>query len=283
MAPVSQAATPVPVLVVSILLAASCAAASFPWLTRAIGPGPRVNRPGSRPASRDGADGDAVRDAATIIAEQARPEEVTRRYRFRFESAAASQDAPKIAGPAEQHRADAPARPRRAPPDAPRPHPGPDGHGRTPGRGLPHLPLPERASQEAPRRRRRGSSSCRNPCRRHDAGQGGPWKDRALNAEDALKAAYAEISSQRDQIGKLLGRIRDLEIDLPADAVERINAENRTLRLQNRKLTTDNQQLTERIKAARENNRFLDTRIARLEADLAESLLAGQRAPAQPS
>jgi hypothetical protein len=120
-------------------------------------------------------------------------------------------------------------------------------------------------------------------CRRHDAGQGGPWKDRALNAEDALKAAYAEISSQRDQIGKLLGRIRDLEIDLPADAVERINAENRTLRLQNRKLTTDNQQLTERIKAARDNNRFLDTRIARLEADLAESLLASQRAPAQPS
>ena len=116
-------------------------------------------------------------------------------------------------------------------------------------------------------------------CRRHDAGQGGPWKDRALNAEDALKAAYAEISCQRDQIGKLLGRIRDLEIDLPADAVERINAENRTLRLQNRKLTTGNQQLTERIKAARENNRFPGTRIARLEADLAESLLAGQRWP----
>jgi chromosome segregation ATPase len=116
-------------------------------------------------------------------------------------------------------------------------------------------------------------------CRSHDAGQGRPWKDRALNAEDALKAAYAEISSQRDQIGKLLGRIRDLEIDLPADAVERINAENRTLRLENRKLTTGNQQLTERIKAARENNRFLDTRIARLEADLAESLLAGHRAP----
>jgi hypothetical protein len=33
----------------------------------------------------------------------------------------------------------------------------------------------------------------------------------------------------------------------------------------------------------RENNRFPGTRIARLEADLAESLLAGQRAPAQPS
>ncbi len=119
--------------------------------------------------------------------------------------------------------------------------------------------------------------------RRHDAGQSSPWKDRALNAEDALKAAYAEISKQRDQIGKLLGRIRDLEIDLPADAVERITIENRTLRQENRQLTTDNQQLTERLKAARENNRFLDTRIARLEADLAESLLAGQGASAQPS
>ena len=119
--------------------------------------------------------------------------------------------------------------------------------------------------------------------RRHDACQASPWKDRALNAEDALKAAYAEISKQRDQIGKLLGRIRDLEIDLPADAVERITIENRTLRQENRQLTTDNQQLTERLKAARENNRFLDTRIARLEADLAESLLAGQGASAQPS
>jgi predicted nucleic acid-binding Zn-ribbon protein len=119
--------------------------------------------------------------------------------------------------------------------------------------------------------------------RRQDAGQAGPWKDRALNAEDALKTAYAEISKQRDQIGKLLGRIRDLEIDLPADAVERITIENRTLRQENRQLITDNQQLTERLKAARENNRFLDTRIARLEADLAESLLAGQGASVQPS
>jgi len=101
----------------------------------------------------------------------------------------------------------------------------------------------------------------------------------AYNAEDALKAAYAEISKQRDQIGKLLGRIRDLEIDLPADAVERITTENRVLRQENRKLTADSQQLTERLKAARENNRFLDTRIARLEADLAESLIPGQRTP----
>jgi Family of unknown function (DUF6262) len=119
--------------------------------------------------------------------------------------------------------------------------------------------------------------------RRQDTGQAGPWKDRALNAEDALKAAYAEISKQRDQIGKLLGRIRDLEIDLPADAVERITIENRTLRQENRDLAAGSQQLTERLKAARENNRFLDTRLARLEAELAESLLDGQGASAQPS
>ena len=42
MAPMSRAATPAPVLVVSILLAVCCAAASIPWLARAIGPGPRV-------------------------------------------------------------------------------------------------------------------------------------------------------------------------------------------------------------------------------------------------
>jgi hypothetical protein len=45
MAPMPRAATPVPVLAVSIFLAASGAAASFPWLARAIGPGPRVKDP----------------------------------------------------------------------------------------------------------------------------------------------------------------------------------------------------------------------------------------------
>ncbi len=99
-----------------------------------------------------------------------------------------------------------------------------------------------------------------------------------IPAQTAMVARQAEVSRtflyQNEQARKLLA---------DADADERINAENRTLRLENRKLTTGNQQLTERIKAARENNRFLNTRIARLEADLAESLLAGQRAPAQPS
>ncbi|MFC4117376.1 hypothetical protein [Nonomuraea zeae] len=64
------------------------------------------------------------------------------------------------------------------------------------------------------------------------------------------------------QIGQFLGQIRELELDLPADAIEQIGNENRTLRQEHRKLTTDNQRLAERLKAARENNRFLDTPIA---------------------
>ena len=45
MASMSRAATPASVVTVSILLAVSCAAASIPWLARAIGSGPRVKDP----------------------------------------------------------------------------------------------------------------------------------------------------------------------------------------------------------------------------------------------
>jgi hypothetical protein len=41
----SRAATPAAVVVISILLAVSCAAASIPWLARAVSPGLRVNDP----------------------------------------------------------------------------------------------------------------------------------------------------------------------------------------------------------------------------------------------
>ena len=37
------------------------------------------------------------------------------------------------------------------------------------------------------------------------------WRDRALNAEDALKAAHHEIGAQRARIGELLGQVRDLQ------------------------------------------------------------------------
>ena len=55
------------------------------------------------------------------------------------------------------------------------------------------------------------------------------WRERALNAEDALKAAHAEFLAQRTRIGELFGQIRDLEAEWTQDDVQRITAENTTL------------------------------------------------------
>ena len=94
------------------------------------------------------------------------------------------------------------------------------------------------------------------------------WRERALNAEDALKGAHAEILAQRAGIGVLLGRIRDLEAEWTQDAVQRITTENATLKQRVRQLSTDNRTLDERLTAARSNLRFQDRRIADLEARL---------------
>ena len=101
-----------------------------------------------------------------------------------------------------------------------------------------------------------------------DARQEGTWRERALNAEVALKAAHAEIIQQRERIGELLGQIRDLEAEWTQDAIRRITTENTTLKQRVRQLTADNRTLDERLKAARSNLRFQDRRIADLEARL---------------
>jgi hypothetical protein len=95
------------------------------------------------------------------------------------------------------------------------------------------------------------------------------WRERALNAEDALKAAYAEILTQRTRIGELLGQVRDLQSEWTQEAIQRITTENTTLKQRVRALTADNRTLEEKLKAARENLRFHDKRIADLEAQLA--------------
>jgi chromosome segregation ATPase len=97
------------------------------------------------------------------------------------------------------------------------------------------------------------------------------WRERALNAEDALKAAHTEIVAQRNHIGELLGRIRDLEAEWTRDDLQRITTENTTLKERVRQLSTDNRTFDERLKAARSNLRFQDRRIADLEARLTES------------
>ncbi|WP_406486516.1 DUF6262 family protein [Streptomyces sp. NBC_01563] len=98
------------------------------------------------------------------------------------------------------------------------------------------------------------------------------WRERALNAEDALKTAHGEILAQRTRIGELLGQIRDLEAERTEEAIQRITTENTTLKQRVRQLTADNRNLDERLKAARSNLRFQDRRVADLEARIAESL-----------
>jgi len=95
------------------------------------------------------------------------------------------------------------------------------------------------------------------------------WRERALNAEGALKAAHSEILAQRTRIGELLGQVRDLQSEWTQEAVQRITTENTTLKQRVRTLTAGNRTLEEKLKAARENLRFHDKRIADLEAQLA--------------
>ena len=96
------------------------------------------------------------------------------------------------------------------------------------------------------------------------------WRERALNAEDPLSHAYTEILTQRRRIGELAGTIRDLETPLSTGSAQRITAENTTLHHRIRQLTDEHRTLRERLDAARSTSRFLDRRVADLEAQIAE-------------
>ena len=94
------------------------------------------------------------------------------------------------------------------------------------------------------------------------------WRERARNAEDALKVAHGEIRAQRQTIADMLGRIRDLEVDETLHAVGRLSADNSALQQRVRELTAQNRILEERLQAARSTARFLDKRAADLEATI---------------
>lgn len=96
------------------------------------------------------------------------------------------------------------------------------------------------------------------------------WRERALNAEDALKAAHTEIARQRTRIGEVLGQIRDLQAQCDDETIARITTENTALKQRVRQLTADNRTLEERLAAARSTLRFQDRRIADLEARIAD-------------
>ncbi|GAA0956700.1 hypothetical protein GCM10009550_42970 [Actinocorallia libanotica] len=88
------------------------------------------------------------------------------------------------------------------------------------------------------------------------------WRERALNAEEALKTAHHEIGTQRERIGLLLGQIRDLETDYAQDAAQRIATQNSDLKRKISDLAQTNRNIEEKLAASRSNNRFLDKRIA---------------------
>ncbi|MFJ8348221.1 DUF6262 family protein [Streptomyces sp. NPDC094153] len=96
------------------------------------------------------------------------------------------------------------------------------------------------------------------------------WRERALNAEEALKAAQDEILAQREQIGELLGQIRDLQTPWNEQDIVRITTENSTLTRRARRAEAEVKSLTGKLSAARDNVRFADKRIADLEAQLIE-------------
>src|ERR1700677_131950 len=98
-------------------------------------------------------------------------------------------------------------------------------------------------------------------------------RERARNAEDALSHAHTEILPQRRRIGELAGTLRDLETPLSADSAQLLAAENSTLHQRIRQLTDEHRTLRERLDAARSAGRFLDRRVADLEAQLAEHIV----------
>ncbi|WP_426504313.1 DUF6262 family protein [Dactylosporangium sp. McL0621] len=104
-----------------------------------------------------------------------------------------------------------------------------------------------------------------------DAAQQSVWRERALNAEDALTSAHTEIIRQRTRIGELLGQIRDLQAEWDEESIARITIENTSLKQRVRQLTADNRTFEERLAAARSTLRFQDRRLADLESRIAEA------------
>lgn len=109
------------------------------------------------------------------------------------------------------------------------------------------------------------------PVRGGQPGEDG-WQQRALNAEAEVARAHDEISIQRLRIADLLGKIQDLECDLPPDGVQRLVAAHQDLRRQLQSSEQNCRRLEERLSAARENARFLDKRVADLEIRLLDAM-----------
>ncbi|MFH9968570.1 DUF6262 family protein [Streptomyces mirabilis] len=96
------------------------------------------------------------------------------------------------------------------------------------------------------------------------------WRERALNAEAELGRAQKEVFAQRQQIGELMGKLRDLDQMVSAESVQALTSENITFKRRVQQLTREHRTLQERLEGARSNLRFADKRIADLEAQILE-------------
>jgi len=104
----------------------------------------------------------------------------------------------------------------------------------------------------------------------HADQQESAWRERALNAEDALHHCHTEVLSQRHRIAELAGHLRDVQESDSGGSTTRLIAENSALQQQLRQLTHEHTSLRDRLDAARTTNRFLDRQLADVEAQLAE-------------
>ncbi|MFE0138493.1 DUF6262 family protein [Streptomyces sp. NPDC059037] len=94
------------------------------------------------------------------------------------------------------------------------------------------------------------------------------WRERALNAEAELTRTQREVLSQRQQIGDLMGQIRDTAQMVSGESAQAVITENTTLKRRVHQLTQEHRKLQERLEGARSNNRFAEKRIADLEVQL---------------
>lgn len=79
------------------------------------------------------------------------------------------------------------------------------------------------------------------------------WRERALNAEDQLKAARRELADERRLTGDLLAQLRDPDGTWITHERDRLLAENETLRQDRNALLADNRTIAHKLEAARAN------------------------------
>ncbi|GAA3299725.1 hypothetical protein GCM10020295_38610 [Streptomyces cinereospinus] len=103
------------------------------------------------------------------------------------------------------------------------------------------------------------------------------WRERALNAEEALTRTQETVFTQRKRIGELMGQLRDVEQSAPADSAPALRTENASLKRRLDQVTQEHRSLQERLEGARSNLRFAEKRIADLEAQLLEQAREEER------